>query len=216
MKNARVVLSSLLVLAACGSAPTITATPGAIGFETDLVGWRAGNTGGAGLTASWEQGADKAPVSKPNVLAVTSINHSSESRFNLFWTDRLRFQDGMLAVAVRSDDGVIDQGGGPMWRVQDDDNYYVCRFNPLEANFRVYVVEQGERRQLGTSLTQVATDKWHRVEVVHTGDHIVCSLDGEKLLDVHDDTIKQAGGVGLWTKADARTSFDDLLVVPAK
>ena len=212
VKNVRVVISSLLVFAACSSGPSLVATPGAIGFDSDLVGWQAGSTGGTGEHASWEQGADKAPVSMPNVLAITSINHKSESRFNLFWTEQLRFQDGSVAVAVRADDGVIDQGGGPMWRVQDQDNYYVCRFNPLEANYRVYVVEGGVRRQLGTALAAVTAGKWHRIEVQHAGDHIQCWLDGQKLLDVHDGTIPHVGGVGLWTKADARTSFDDLLV----
>ena len=205
-------MSSLLVLAACSATPTVSATPGAIGFETDLVGWRAASTGGTGRNAAWEVGRDKDPVSAPNVLAITAIGHNSESRFNLFWTDQLRFADGTITVAVRGDDGVVDQGGGPMWRVQDDDNYYVCRFNPLESNFRVYVVDAGVRRQLGTSLATVATGQWHRVQVDHVGDHIVCSLDGQKLLDVRDATIQQAGGVGLCTKADARTSFDDLLI----
>ena len=212
MKNLRVVLSSLLVFAACGTAPTLQPTLGANGFDADLIGWHVGSTGGIGTHAAWERGADKAAVSKPNVLAVTSINHESESRFNLYCTEQQGFLDGRLSVAVRADDGVIDQGGGPMWRVQNDNNYYVCRFNPLEANFRVYVVEDGERRQLGTSLAEVATGRWHRVVVEHVGDHITCWLDGKQLLDVRDGTIKQAGGVGLWTKADARTSFDDLLL----
>lgn len=103
-----------------------------------------------------------------------------------------------------------------MWRVQDVDNYYVCRFNPLELNYRVYVVEDGVRRQLGTAIAEVTVGAWHRVEVEHHGDHIVCWLDGKKLLDVRDDTISEAGGIGLWSKADARTSFDDLLVEPAR
>ena len=212
VKNVRAALSSFLLLAACGTSSSVMATPGAIGFEAELVGWQAASTGGSGPTAVWEQGSDKAPVSKPNVLAITAINHTSESRFNLFWTSSIQLEDGHLAVAVRGDDGVIDQGGGPMWRVLDENNYYVCRFNPLESNFRVYVVENGVRRQLGTALSTVAADTWYRVEVHHHGDHIVCMLDGQKLLDVHDDTIKQSGGVGLWTKADARTSFDDLLI----
>lgn len=190
----------------------MVATEGALGFEEDLVGWRAGSTGGTGRHATWEQGRDRDPVSEPNVLAITSINHDSESRFNLYWTDRMRFQDGILTVAVRGDDGEIDQGGGPIWRVQDDDNYYVCRFNPLEANYRVYVVKDGVRRQLATALVDVAAGKWHRIEVEHSGDQITCWLDGTKHLEVRDDTIKAAGGVGLWTKADARTSFDDYLI----
>lgn len=192
----------------------MTATPGALGFEKDLVGWKVASTGGAGRAAAWEQGADRDPVSKPNVLAITSINHKSESRFNLYWTDTVKFQDGILAVAVRGDDGEIDQGGGPIWRVQDENNYYVCRFNPLEANYRVYVVEDGVRRQLGTALVTVAAGTWHRIEVEHTGNQIICWLDGKKHLEVRDDTIKAAGGVGLWTKADARTSFDDYLIDP--
>lgn len=212
VKNASSVVPLLLVLAACNGAPTMTATPGAIGFEEDLVGWHAASTGGKGRTASWEQGSDRDPVTKPNVLAVTSINHTSESRFNIYWTDTVRFEHGILAVAVRGDDGVIDQGGGPMWRVQDENNYYVCRFNPLEANYRVYVVENGVRRQLATALVAVAAGKWHRIEVEHTGTQIRCWLDGKKLLEVRDDTIQAAGGVGLWTKADARTSFDDFLI----
>lgn len=181
-------------------------------FDEELVGWRAASTGGAGPTASWEQGTDRAPVSAPGVLAVTSTNHDSESRFNLYWTDSIQFQDGMLAVAVRGDDGEIDQGGGPMWRVQDADNYYVCRFNPLEANYRVYVVEGGVRRQLATALAPVTAGNWHFIAVEHRGDEITCWLDAKKLLQVRDGTIAAAGGVGLWTKADARTSFDDLKI----
>ena len=212
VKNASSVVSLLLVLACCNGTPTMTATPGAIGFEEDLVGWNAASTGGTGRTASWEQGTDRDPVTKPNVLAVTAIHHKSESRFNIYWTDTIRFHDGIVSVAVRGDDGVIDQGGGPMWRVQDENNYYVCRFNPLEANYRVYVVEHGVRRQLGTALVAVSAGRWHRIKVAHAGNEIVCWLDGQKLLEVRDDTIQAAGGVGLWTKADARTSFDDFLI----
>lgn len=205
---------SFALLAACSGAPAVVATPGAIGFESQLSGWRVSSTGGQGRDASWEQGKDAAPVSPPNVLAITSINHSSEARFNLFWTAATRFQDGELAVAVRGDDGVVDQGGGPMWRVQDENNYYVCRFNPLEANYRVYVVKDGVRRQLATALAPVSAGQWHRVRVEHVGDQITCWLDGVRLLEARDATIANAGGVGLWTKADARTSFDDYLIEP--
>jgi hypothetical protein len=116
-----------------------------------------------------------------------------------------------VSVAVRADGGEVDQGGGPMWRVQDANNYYLCRFNPLESNFRVYVVQDGVRRQLGTTLVITKPGAFHRVEVAFAGDRITCSLNGAVLLDVRDATIGKAGGVGLWTKADARTSFDDFV-----
>ncbi len=208
-------LACLWALTACSGAPRLEPTPGAFGFDNALSAWRAGSTGGRGPDATWAQRADPGAISPPNVLAVTEIDHDSEDRFNVFWRDLPAFQDGRLSLAVRADAGVVDQGGGPMWRVQDADNYYVCRFNPLEANYRVYVVRDGVRRQLATALADVRVGQWHRIEVAHEGDHIVCWLDGLKLLDVHDDTILVTGGVGLWTKADARTSFDDFAVTPA-
>ena len=207
----RVLLFSLL-FTACHARPE--PTPGAIGFDAALApGWRTASTGGTGPDAEWVVRADAGAVSLPNVLSIAAVRHESEERFNLHWTDDVQFRDGRLSVAVRAEDGAIDQGGGPMWRVQDANNYYVCRFNPLELNYRVYVVEDGVRRQLATAIVEnVKVRRWHRVEVEHTGDSITCWLDGERLLTAQDATIRGAGGVGLWTKADARTSFDDLFV----
>ena len=37
-------------------------------------------------------------------------------------------------------------------------------------------------------------------------------LDGRHVLEAQDDTFPAAGGVGLWTKADAASSFDNLKV----
>lgn len=203
-----------IVLAACSVPPP--PSPGAIGFDSELPGWRAGSTGGSGPPATWQARADAAAISAPNVLALTAYGRLQDERFHLFWSDAVRFQDGRLAIAVRADDGVVDQGGGPIWRVQDANNYYVCRVNPLESNFRVYVVKDGVRRQLATALVTSKAGQWHRLEVEHLGARLRCWLDGRLLLAAEDATIAAAGGVGLWTKADARTSFDDLVVTPAR
>lgn len=214
---AAVIVSLLLVPFACTTG-AIQPTTGANGFDLDgeLVGWHAASTGGRGPDATWQAQADGTAVSAPRVLSLTSPNHTSEDRFNLFWSAAPRFRDGRLAVAVRADGGAVDQGGGPIWRVQDANNYYVCRFNPLESNYRVYVVTDGVRRQLGTALVEAKMGQWHRVEVEHQGDRITCWLDGQRLLEVTDATIGSDGGVGVWTKADARTAFDDFYVDPAK
>lgn len=205
----------LSVLAACSASASFSATPGAEGFDGEFDGFRAGSTGGSGPHATWQARADAATISPPNVLALTAPNHDVDHRFNLFWTDGA-LADGRIAVAVRADGGIVDQGGGPMWRVQDADNYYLCRFNPLESNFRVYVVKDGVRRQLATALADVAVGTWHRVEAAFVGDRITCSLDGRVLLEARDATIRGGGGHGLWTKADARTTFDDLFVGPIR
>lgn len=203
----------LFLFVACSSPPVVGPTAGAVGFDAaSLDGWRAGSTGGTGPDATWQAKADAAAVSAPNVMALVASNHESEDRFNLFWSASPGFVDGRLRVAVRADRGDIDQGGGPMWRVQDANNYYLCRFNPLESNYRVYVVKDGVRRQLATALVEALAGAWHRVEVEHVGAQITCWLDGKKLLEAKDATIAKEGGVGLWTKADACTSFDDLVV----
>jgi hypothetical protein len=209
---ARVLL--LASFAACSSSPLVP-TPGAEGFDGALAGWTAASTGGSGPHASWSARADAAAISKPNVVAMTRQNHGAEDRFNLYWTPLGAVgpvQDGRIAVAVRADSGKVDQGGGPMWRVQDADNYYLCRYNPLESNFRVYVVKEGVRRQLATALVEGKVGDWHRIEASFAGDRITCSFDGEVLLQATDATIQAGGGHGLWTKADACTSFDDLVV----
>ncbi len=110
--------------------------------------------------------------------------------------------------------GKIDQGGGLVWRYQDAKNYYVARMNPLESNYRVYKVVDGKRTQLGTKEdVKIPAGEWHVLKIEQTGEQIECWLDGKKYLEVKDDTFTKAGRVGLWTKADAQTRFDDLRMI---
>jgi hypothetical protein len=191
--------------------------PGAIGFDGDATGtlpagWTADATNPEGPLATWTVHKDAKAASPGNVLALTSVNHKGQDAFNLCWSKSPQFKDGTLHAAVRADDGQIDQGGGLAWRIRDAKNYYICRFNPLESNIRVYSVKDGKRVQLATATVKAKAGEWHHLEVEHAGKHIVCSLDGKKLLDADDATFTDAGGVGFWTKADARTSFDDLSI----
>ena len=175
-------------------------------------GWVVAATHPKGPLATWGAARDPSAPSPPNALALVATNHDSGATFNLCWTDSVRFADGTLAVAFKAVAGEEDQGGGPIWRVQDASNYYVCRANPLESNFRVYVVKDGERTQLASADVEIASGTWHTIEIEHAGERIACWLDGKKLLEASDARIPAAGGVGVWTKADAVTSFDDLRV----
>jgi hypothetical protein len=118
-----------------------------------------------------------------------------------------------VQVAFKAVRGKADQGGGIAWRYLDANNYYLARMNPLEDNYRVYKVVAGKRIQLGTQEdVKVPAGEWHVLKVKQAGEQIECWLDGKKYLQVKDDTITKAGHVGLWTKADAQTYFDDLKV----
>ncbi|MCI0366125.1 MAG: DUF1080 domain-containing protein [Phycisphaerales bacterium] len=178
-------------------------------------GWKAEGTNQKGPVATWQVMADPTAPSGPNVLALSKINHDSGDTYNICWSDRITFKDGQIEVRFKAISGEEDQGGGVIWRARDKNNYYIARYNPLEENYRVYFVKDGARKQLATQKIAIPAGEWHTMKIEHKGDHIECSLDGKKHLDVHDATFASEGGVGLWTKADAVTSFDDLKVTPA-
>ena len=108
--------------------------------------------------------------------------------------------------------GAEDQGGGPIWRAKDADNYYIARWNPLENNFRVYFVKDGKRIQLASADIETDPGTWHEIEIEHVGNRIVAEFDDEEVIEIEDSTFAEGGMVGLWTKADAATAFDNFKV----
>jgi hypothetical protein len=168
-------------------------------------------SGWTNASGAWRVVADRTAPSKPNVLAQVSSSHSG-SYFNVTVANEPRLTDVTIRVRARVVAGREDQGGGPVWRYRDLRNYYVARYNPLEENYRVYRVVSGRRIQLGSADLKAPSGTWHEMRVTMQGQRIQCFFDGRKYLDVRDDTFAGAGRVGLWTKADARTQFDDFAV----
>ena len=182
-------------------------------------GWIVAATHPSGPLAQWGVGVDTASPSRAKVLTMGSIQDSSPSVFNLYWTKQAAFQNGELSVRMRADSGKIDQGGGLMWRVKDENNYYVARYNPLESNFRLYHVKQGSRSMLASSENMLAAPgQWVQLRIAHHGQRIRGWFDNTLAWEVSDAAFPHVGGVGLWTKADAASSFTDFVVrsVPAK
>ena len=174
-------------------------------------GWTAAKTGdGAGSV--WKVIDDASAPAGPKVLAQTSSDGKG-SLFNLCVASEPKLADVEIKLSLKAVTGKVDQGGGPVWRYQDANNYYIARVNPLEDNFRVYKVIDGQRVQLATADVRAAMGDWHTLRVVHRGQHIQCSLNGKLLLDVNDGAILKPGQIGLWTKADAVTSFDAVSVI---
>src|SRR5262249_12299592 len=161
---------------------------------------------------SWKIAADAAAPTRPNVLTLKT--GESGGTFNLAIMDKSSFKDLDLRVRLRPNTGSEDQGGGLIWRCKDENNYYICRMNPLEHNFRVYKVVDGKRQQFDSANVDMTAGKWYRIRAVMIGDKIACFLNGKKLLEAKDDTFNDAGMIGIWTKADASSSFDNLVVYP--
>ena len=178
--------------------------------------WKIEATRSKGALATWKVITDKTAPSGTKVLALTKINHFYPGTFNLCWTNNISFLNGEISLKFKSHTGKEDQGGGIMWRVKDKNNYYVVRFNPLEDNFRLYTVKRGIRRMLATAKVHLKAGKWHSMKIIHRGKRIKAYLNGKKLLDYKTNVFSKAGGVGVWTKSDAVTSFDDFTVTLQK
>jgi hypothetical protein len=172
-------------------------------FESDAVGKIA--KGFANEVGRWEVALD----GDNRVLAQKAKNE--DSVFNIALIDGTSYRDLDLSVRMRAVAGEVDRGGGLVWRAKDAKNYYVARYNPLEDNFRVYKVEDGKRTQFQSAKVP-GDDKWHTVRVTMRGNKIVCHLDGQKHLEAEDSTFPSTGRIGLWSKADAQSYFDDLTV----
>jgi hypothetical protein len=106
--------------------------------------------------------------------------------------------------------GREDASGGIVFRFSDG-GYYVARANALEDNFRLYYYDRGRRQLASASVKRPALGQWHTVRVVALGDRVQAWLDGGLSLD-HRDSRFKSGRVGLWTKADSITAFDDLVI----
>ena len=175
------------------------------------------STGGA---PQWEVRADPTAPSGPHVLAQVS-DDATRGRFPLAVLDRVSVRDGSVSVRCKPVSGKIDQACGVVWRYRDENNYYIARANALENNVVAYKVAGGKRTSLAPRGTDpktygikhpVASGEWHTLEVQFGGNMFTVSFDGTRLFDVEDATFPEAGRVGLWTKADSVTHFDDFSV----
>jgi hypothetical protein len=196
-------LSLLLVgFALAGLPPAETITFDTAEAGKPPAGWTAGQTGSG--QATWAVVADASAPSKPNVL-----KQSGNATYPVCIKDGTSIRDGFVDVKFKALAGKEDQAGGVLWRAKDVNNYYVARANALEDNVAIYHTVNGRRTEKKRQDMKVAPNQWHTLRVEFQGSHVTVTLDGKKALDWDDDTFKDAGKVGVWTKADSVTLFDD-------
>ena len=114
-----------------------------------------------------------------------------------------------MEVKFKSISGKKDQAGGVIWRAKDANNYYVASANALEGNVTIYHTVNGRRTEKKRVSMKVATGQWHTLRVEFQDNRFTVNLDGKKALEWNDSTFKDAGKVGLWTKADSARLVDD-------
>ncbi len=156
----------------------------------------------------WQVLATDRAKSPPHVLAQL-MGKGAEHAYKVALIKDAIASDLNLKVSFLPIQGRADMGGGLIWRAADDRNYYLARANPLEQNIRVYRVVKGIRHLLENFNQTIDVRQWHTLRVTHRGCHVNVFYDDKQVFDLCDKTF-HTGMIGLWTKSDAVTYFDDL------
>jgi hypothetical protein len=207
---------------------TSAAQPKVIGFDKAIPGrlpvdWTVAMTH-AGVPPRWEIVRDESAPSPPYALAQLSRD-TTAGRFPLAIWNRAWLQDGEVSIAFKAVAGSIDQAAGIVWRYQDPNNYYIVRANALENNVVLYKVEKGVRtsiapkglpsRSYGVKHV-IPAGRWNDLKITFAGRTFTVFLNKERLFEAEDTTFAKAGKIGLWTKADSVTYFDDFTIARAR
>jgi len=137
---------------------------------------------------------------------------STSYRFPVAVVTEPVIRDLRLSVRCKPVSGKVDQACGVVFRYRDENNYYVARANALEDNVRFYHVSAGKRYELASWTGRITSASWHELRVDAFGDRFEVFWDNERVIGARDKTFSEAGKIGLWTKADSVTYFDDLTV----
>lgn len=217
--NSKVFVLVFIGLICVGAVPSSwaaeKASPIIWDFEQDQagnppVGFSFGRTG-EGRPGRWVIASDKNASSGVHLLAQTDAD-PTDYRFPVAVANAPVLKDFRLSVRCKPVSGHVDQAAGLVFRYQDENNYYVTRANALEGNVRLYKVVNGRRQQFADWNGPVTAGVWHEVRVEARADHLVVFWDGHKVISADDKTFPKAGLVGVWTKADSITTFDELSV----
>jgi hypothetical protein len=185
-------------------------------FETEAVGatpkgWTATTTGRG--NAKWTVEQDQTAPSRSKV-----IKQSGVATYPLLMKEDTNIKDGFIEVKFKAIDGSEDRAAGLVWRARDANNYYVVRANALEDNVVLYKTVSGVRSPLdivgrsggyGVDVA-VPPNQWHSLRIDFNGSRFRVLYNGKQLFEVEDSTFVDAGKVGLWTKADSVTLFDEI------
>ncbi|HEV2208597.1 MAG TPA: family 16 glycoside hydrolase [Verrucomicrobiae bacterium] len=197
LRNLALFVSSIAAAAQAATINFDDARPG-----KPAPGWTTTKTGKG--TPHWTVEKDETAPSKPNVL-----KQSGEATYPVCIKDGTSIKDGFVEVEFKPVSGKQDQAGGLIWRCKDADNYYVARANALEDNVTIYHTIKSKRVSFKNVNEKVASGVWHTLRVDFAGDKVSVTFDGKKVLEATDGSFTEPGKVGLWTKADSVTLFDN-------
>ena len=205
-------------LAAAAAEPQDGAKGASFNFDKEPsgkppAGFTFARTKNLGKPGKWLVDAQKDAPSGGKVLGQLDKDDTN-ARYPLAVTQAAFPSDLKISVKCKAVSGETDQACGLVFRYTDENNYYITRSNVLEENVRLYHVKEGKRTQLATWDGKVPGKAWNELTVEAKGDSFRVYFNGQKVIEAKDGTFSAGGKVGLWTKADSVTYFDDLVVTP--
>jgi len=193
-----------------------------VSFQADRVGaapqgWTSTSTGKG--SPKWTVEQDPTAPSKSNI-----IRQSGQAPYPVLLKNDSNIKDGFIAMKFKATAGSEDRAAGLVWRAKDADNYYVVRANALEDNVVLYKTVNGVRSPLDIAGRKggygvdvpVPANQWHDLRIEFSGSRFKVLYNGKQLFEVEDATFRDAGKIGLWTKADSVTLFDQVSYGEAK
>jgi hypothetical protein len=166
---------------------------------------------GKGEPGLWIVKAEAGAPSGPNVLAQVDPDNTN-FRFPVAILEGPILKDVRVSVRCKLVSGKVDQACGLVARYRDENNYFITRANALENNIRLYTIRDGKRTEIASHDVEVSPNVWYDYRLEVKGDHLQVFWNGQRVLDHHDGTFVEAGRVGVWTKADSITQFDNLQI----
>jgi hypothetical protein len=211
--------SLVFFTAACG-APSQSATPGSAPVATIAAsvsgsgGWTfdadaAGSlpAGAQTFSGAWAVRAETDAPSTPGALCQTGT-----TEFPAIMRDSKPYADVVVVARFKPISGSRDRAAGLLFRIKDGRNYYILRANALENNVNLYKYVDGRRSALKDGQAKVVSGEWQELRVEVNGQSLRGFLNGQPVVEANDTTFTAAGGIGLWTKADSQTCFDNVQV----
>lgn len=166
--------------------------------------WTCGVSGEG--TPKWAVSSEPSAPSKPKVLT-----QSGQGDFPWCVQQDSQLVDGFVEVQLKPVSGQEDQAGGVVFRFKGAGDYYIARANALENDVALFRMQNNERRLIKNVELEVAAGVWHRLRVDFSGTRFTVSFNGRRVLDAEDSHLTSGGAVGVWTKADSVTAFDNLV-----
>jgi hypothetical protein len=170
-------------------------------FTRPLEGWEM-------VSGNW--GLEAVPGASQAGRAL--VQRATGNPFNVIVASGGRYADVDVSVRFKPISGREDASGGIVFRFSEG-RYYVIRANALEDNFNFYYYDRGRREIAGARVTAPALGQWHLLRITAQGDRIKGWLNDQPLIDRRDGRFA-SGRIGLWSKADSITAFDELVVRP--